>query len=1055
MDSKKIMDNKRRQLPPPRIFTTKMAPLLTDVKDVAPPPKPRPLTWNVGECPVPNRVSLSSLPVSKTRQQFQGYNWSLHIGSKVCIGGAKTGRLLFFGETKFAPGLWCGVELTEPVGKNDGTVCGIRYFTCEPKHGIFAPPHKVDLLKEDWQTFVAASQCSDNSQSNLNIVTPHHLGITTTAHGTATFCPELPDTKPNVNILDPNCTFNVQQEENYSDSVTRRETDDNKEILGNTYHLELSSKVPHSAGAVDGDRKLSAGATFEISNSASVLECALNRHGQITKDSFSLYSDKERTFTIDHYSYMQSTPICNAKNCGPCEATGGGSLPWLNTNDSYVIHSQHDDDGSYLEDGGIVDSSSYHYCVMVGGARQCSVELDESLGILTPDQMKDFTIAAETGPAQTPSDEGIQEIVEEEVVDYIPEGGGASEMQESVPKFHTLNEVDEAICKGGHGEPDVTNTFNRFWSQHYNLLFEKGVEEQSIPGECLNEDLGLTNLFSTSSNTSWATCKNESKTPEDRAAADVITDPSLLNLKSIESSAAHSVIIDQTCQISQKLSETTKNDNNQTSSPFSPLALKQGSAVVRVANMLRDLDVTLKKTDIVAPDDENGGNVSASNTVEYLVQELNNGIVQQTEGEKQEQVTSGMAVSITSIDTGYQGDAECELQSEMDTNAANTPVEELHKEFQPIVMGEFSRHPKGDAGSDSDFCSDMAASWTESDLELDDRARGRGARIIDGRLYLSNACISKDTEGTESTESLIEDVDSAKTSESVEKEPAAHEDDPNATVIVLPAVENNSTSDNRLSASSLDSTAASQVTVSQASIHEEVRDNAEEVLDQTLMYEAVEEVANVECCQTSEEPNLAEEELETTPSPPPPPQQQPQPQPPKVQTEESHKNEIGQTTPKSSKWLVKMKTPTSSKKTSSKLRPGNSHGNSPQDKDSPTATSKKLKMPKKNVMSKIKAMIGATSNKLTNKDPTSPHNISANEDDVKKVGRTPKKNRWDTVMSKIQAGQVEEKAKGKKEIVSKVNTNRVPSKGMDSVNGVSRKKETLKDKALSKVTTSR
>ena len=43
------------------------------------------------------------------------------------------------------PGKWIGVALDESKGKNNGTVQGKRYFTCEENHGIFVRQTQVDL----------------------------------------------------------------------------------------------------------------------------------------------------------------------------------------------------------------------------------------------------------------------------------------------------------------------------------------------------------------------------------------------------------------------------------------------------------------------------------------------------------------------------------------------------------------------------------------------------------------------------------------------------------------------------------------------------------------------------------------------------------------------------------------------------------------------------------------------------------------------------------------------------------------------------------------------
>ena len=51
----------------------------------------------------------------------------LSLGDKVSIGDSRTGILRYLGEAGFAKGIWCGVELQEPVGKNDGAVAGTRY----------------------------------------------------------------------------------------------------------------------------------------------------------------------------------------------------------------------------------------------------------------------------------------------------------------------------------------------------------------------------------------------------------------------------------------------------------------------------------------------------------------------------------------------------------------------------------------------------------------------------------------------------------------------------------------------------------------------------------------------------------------------------------------------------------------------------------------------------------------------------------------------------------------------------------------------------------------
>lgn len=56
------------------------------------------------------------------------------------------GTVRFCGATAFAPGKWVGLELAQPNGKNDGTVQGVKYFTCKPNYGVFVRPSQVKVI---------------------------------------------------------------------------------------------------------------------------------------------------------------------------------------------------------------------------------------------------------------------------------------------------------------------------------------------------------------------------------------------------------------------------------------------------------------------------------------------------------------------------------------------------------------------------------------------------------------------------------------------------------------------------------------------------------------------------------------------------------------------------------------------------------------------------------------------------------------------------------------------------------------------------------------------
>eukprot|EP00928_Gymnodinium_smaydae_P089418 TRINITY_DN73388_c0_g1_i1.p1 TRINITY_DN73388_c0_g1~~TRINITY_DN73388_c0_g1_i1.p1 ORF type:complete len:466 (+),score=72.45 TRINITY_DN73388_c0_g1_i1:74-1471(+) len=99
-------------------------------------------------------VSTSSIASGET-EVARGTSYAsceVLLGDSVRVGSSTTskniGRVRFVGETKFAAGLWVGVELQEKNGKNDGSVQGTRYFSCDDRCGLFLRPSNLHVLRE-------------------------------------------------------------------------------------------------------------------------------------------------------------------------------------------------------------------------------------------------------------------------------------------------------------------------------------------------------------------------------------------------------------------------------------------------------------------------------------------------------------------------------------------------------------------------------------------------------------------------------------------------------------------------------------------------------------------------------------------------------------------------------------------------------------------------------------------------------------------------------------------------------------------------------------------
>ncbi|XP_024916104.1 dynactin subunit 1 [Cynoglossus semilaevis] len=88
-----------------------------------------------------------------SRMSSDGGGRPVKVGSLVeVIGKGQRGTVAYIGTTLFASGKWVGVILDEAKGKNDGTVQGKRYFTCDENRGIFVRQSQIQLVDDGADT---------------------------------------------------------------------------------------------------------------------------------------------------------------------------------------------------------------------------------------------------------------------------------------------------------------------------------------------------------------------------------------------------------------------------------------------------------------------------------------------------------------------------------------------------------------------------------------------------------------------------------------------------------------------------------------------------------------------------------------------------------------------------------------------------------------------------------------------------------------------------------------------------------------------------------------
>jgi tubulin-folding cofactor B len=97
----------------------------------------------------PNAPSHEQAKITAIAQEIEARG--IAVGKRCRVGQDNTrrGEIMYVGDVKEIPGLgaWVGIQLDEPVGKNDGSIGGTRYWgkESEVKRGVFVRPERVEV----------------------------------------------------------------------------------------------------------------------------------------------------------------------------------------------------------------------------------------------------------------------------------------------------------------------------------------------------------------------------------------------------------------------------------------------------------------------------------------------------------------------------------------------------------------------------------------------------------------------------------------------------------------------------------------------------------------------------------------------------------------------------------------------------------------------------------------------------------------------------------------------------------------------------------------------
>merc|ERR1711991_373502 len=88
----------------------------------------------------------------KEQNTVNSVNEEHRVGAKCIVNGndgsKREGTIRYIGPVADSSNIYIGVEFGQPLGKNDGSAKGKRYFECKANHGSFLKPPMVKMIEE-------------------------------------------------------------------------------------------------------------------------------------------------------------------------------------------------------------------------------------------------------------------------------------------------------------------------------------------------------------------------------------------------------------------------------------------------------------------------------------------------------------------------------------------------------------------------------------------------------------------------------------------------------------------------------------------------------------------------------------------------------------------------------------------------------------------------------------------------------------------------------------------------------------------------------------------